>query len=71
LGSVFSQYGEDGRLHPIAYRSRRFFVAEINYEIHDKELMAFTTEYTNKKAIKKAGLSKIGSIQNYYASKSG
>jgi hypothetical protein len=30
--------------------------------------MAFTMEYTNKKTIKKAGLSKIGSIQNYYTS---
>jgi hypothetical protein len=40
LGSVLSQYGEDGQLHPIAYRSRKFFTAEINYEIHDKELLA-------------------------------
>jgi hypothetical protein len=40
LGSVFSQYSEDGRLHPIAYRSYKFSAAEINYEIHDKELLA-------------------------------
>jgi hypothetical protein len=40
LDSEFSQYGEDGQLHPIAYRSRKFFVVEINYEIHDKELLA-------------------------------
>jgi hypothetical protein len=33
--------------------------------------MAFMMEYTNKKTIKKAGLSMIGSIQNYYANKSG
>jgi hypothetical protein len=40
LGSVFSQYGEDGRLHPIAYRSHKFSTVEINYEIHDNELLA-------------------------------
>jgi hypothetical protein len=40
LGSVLSQYGEDGRLHPIAYRSHKFSTVEINYEIHDNELLA-------------------------------
>jgi hypothetical protein len=30
----------DGVLHPIAYHSRQFIAAEINYEIHDKELLA-------------------------------
>jgi hypothetical protein len=40
LGSILSPYGENGRLHPIAYRSRKFFAAEICYEIHDKELLA-------------------------------
>jgi hypothetical protein len=40
LGSVLSQYGEDGRLHPIAYRSPKFSTVEINYQIHDKELLA-------------------------------
>jgi hypothetical protein len=39
LGSIFSQYGKDGRLHPIAYCSRKFFAVKINYEIHDKELL--------------------------------
>ena len=40
LGSVLSQYGDDGRLHPIAFCSRKFSTAEINYEIYDKELLA-------------------------------
>jgi hypothetical protein len=37
---VLSQYSEDGRLHPIAYHPRKFSAVEINYEIHDKELLA-------------------------------
>jgi hypothetical protein len=40
LGSMLSQYGEDGRLHPIAYRSHKFSTVGINYEIHNKELLA-------------------------------
>jgi hypothetical protein len=40
LGSVLYEYGEDGRLHLIAYYSCKFSTAEINYEIHDKELLA-------------------------------
>jgi hypothetical protein len=40
LGSILSQYDKDGRLHPIVYCSRKFSAVEINYEIHDKELLA-------------------------------
>jgi hypothetical protein len=40
LGSILFQYGEDGRLHPIAYHSRKFSTVKINYKIHDKELLA-------------------------------
>jgi hypothetical protein len=40
LDLVLSQYDKDGRLHHIAYHSRKFSTVEINYEIHDKELLA-------------------------------
>jgi hypothetical protein len=40
LGAVLSQKGDDGRLYPVAFHSRKFTLAEINYEIHDKELLA-------------------------------
>jgi transposase InsO family protein len=40
LGGILSQKGDDGKLHPIAFHSRKFSPAEINYEIHDKELLA-------------------------------
>ena len=39
LGAVLSQQDEDNRLHPVAFHSRKFQPAEINYEIHDKELL--------------------------------
>jgi hypothetical protein len=40
LGGALSQVAEDKKLHPNAFHSRKFSPAEINYEIHDKELLA-------------------------------
>jgi hypothetical protein len=40
LGSTLSQTAEDKMLHPNAFHSRKFSPAEINYEIHNKELLA-------------------------------
>ena len=39
IGGVLSQYYED-TLRPIAYYSRKLSPPEINYEVHDKELLA-------------------------------
>ena len=40
LGGVISQPDELRRLHPVAFYSRKFSPAELNYDIHDKELLA-------------------------------
>ena len=45
LGNILSQIGDDGKLHPIAFHSRKFKAAEINYEIHDKELLAILDSF--------------------------
>ena len=37
--------GVDGKLHPVAFYSRKFSAAEINYEIHDKELLAIVDSF--------------------------
>jgi hypothetical protein len=37
-GAVLSQYGDNGKLHPVAFYSKKFSPAEINYDIHDKEM---------------------------------
>src|SRR5436853_769558 len=44
IGGVLSQEVE-GRLHPIAFHSRKMNKHEINYEIHDKELLAITSSF--------------------------
>ncbi|MBW0510243.1 hypothetical protein O181_049958 [Austropuccinia psidii MF-1] len=38
LGAVLSQVNDSGK-HPIAFDSRKMLPAELNYEIHDKELL--------------------------------
>ena len=45
LGSVLSQIGDDEKLHPVAFHSRKFESAEINYEIHDKELRSIVDSF--------------------------
>lgn len=39
IGAILSQVVE-GQLHPIAYHSRSFKPAELNYDVHDKELLS-------------------------------
>jgi hypothetical protein len=40
LGAILSQFGIDGLLHPIAFYSWKLTIAEINYQVYDKELLA-------------------------------
>src|SRR5258705_2913411 len=49
-GSVLSQLQEDTtkqktRTHPVAYLSKQFNPAEINYDIHDKEMLAIVRSF--------------------------
>ena len=45
LGAVLSQFGDGEKLHPVAFHSRKFSATEINYEIHDKELLAIVDSF--------------------------
>ena len=47
---VLSQYGEDGILHPVAFFSTKHSLAESNYEIYDKELMAIVWAFEHWQA---------------------
>jgi len=38
LEGVLSQLCEDEKRHPVAFHSRKFSPAEINYDVHDKEM---------------------------------
>jgi hypothetical protein len=45
LGAVLLQMGTNDKLHPIAFHSRKFSTAEINYEIHDKEILEIVDSF--------------------------
>jgi hypothetical protein len=40
LGGTLSQVSVDKKLHPYTFHSRKFSPIEINYEIHNNELLA-------------------------------
>ena len=40
LIAILSIVNEDNKVHPVAFHSHTFTVAELNYDIHDKELLA-------------------------------
>jgi hypothetical protein len=45
LSGTLSQVAKDKKLHPNAFHSRKFSPAEINYKIHDKELLAIVDSF--------------------------
>ncbi len=47
LSGILHQPDEQGLLHPVAFYSRKFAPAEINYEIYDKELLAIVDSLRN------------------------
>jgi hypothetical protein len=40
MGAVLSQRFEDGKIHPVAFISKKFSPAELNYQIYNKEMLA-------------------------------
>ena len=40
IAGILSQYEPDGEIHPLAFYSRTLHAAELNYDVHDKELLA-------------------------------
>ena len=44
-GGILSQRGDDGHLHPCAFRSSKMNPAEKNYDIYDKELLSIVLAF--------------------------
>jgi len=40
LATIFLVVNKDNEVHPVAFHSSTFTVAELNYDTHDKELLA-------------------------------
>ena len=45
VAGILSQIGPDGKLHPVAFMSKKMSPAECNYEIYDKELLAIVRAF--------------------------
>ena len=45
LGVILSQRARTGTLHPLAFYSRKLLPNEINYQVHDKELLAIVAAF--------------------------
>jgi hypothetical protein len=45
IAAVFSQRGLDGEWHPVSYFSKSMAPAEMNYPIHDKEMLAIVRAF--------------------------
>jgi hypothetical protein len=45
LGVVLSQPIKDNLFHPVGFCSYKFYLANINYEIHDKDLLAIVDAF--------------------------
>lgn len=50
ISGVLQQPDETGHLHPVAFYSRKMSPAEINYEVHDKELLAVIESFRDMRA---------------------
>ena len=40
LAAILSIINEDNKVHPVAFHSRTFTMVKLNYDIHDKKLLA-------------------------------
>ena len=45
VGVVHSQTQKNGRVHPVAFLSRKFSPAVMTYDIHDKEMVAIVLAF--------------------------
>ena len=45
LGAILSIQTDSGEIHPVAFHSRTFSAPELNYDTHDKELLAISEAF--------------------------
>jgi hypothetical protein len=65
VAEVLSQYNDDDISHPVAYFSRKHSLAEINYDIYDKELLAIVQAFKEWRSLLEGSSHTIEFISNY------
>jgi hypothetical protein len=49
LGAILSQLCDEGKWHPVAFHRWKFQPAEINYNVHNKQMMAIMAAFNEWK----------------------
>ena len=65
LTAIISMHTPEGELHAIAFHSRTFTGANLNYDVHDKELMAIFEAFKCWRHYLKGSASPIDVITNH------
>jgi len=65
LGAVLSQCDGNNHLHPVAFYSGKFSPAEINYEIHHKELLAIVYAFKHWRQYCKGAVHQVQVFSDY------
>jgi Reverse transcriptase (RNA-dependent DNA polymerase)/RNase H-like domain found in reverse transcriptase len=63
LAAILSTMDDSGEIHPIAFHSRCFTAAELNYDTHDKELLAIFAAFKAWRHYLEVGMPKFGSVR--------
>ena len=59
LAGILSMQDNDSKIRPIAFLSRTFSGAELNYDVHDKELLAIYEAFHSWRIILKVLVPKM------------
>lgn len=65
MEATISQYDNDGMLRPVAYISKKNSLAECNYKIHNKELLAIINTLKEWE-LELISLLQFNLVTNYY-----
>ena len=65
LAAIISMQTLEGELHPIAFHSCTFTGAELNYNVHDKELMAIFEAFKHWRHFLKGSASPIDVVTDH------
>jgi len=65
IAGILSARIEDGQVHPLAFLSRTLFGAGLDYDTHDKELLAILEAFTTRRHYLESRLHTIDVITGY------
>ena len=65
LGAILSTFDSDGELRPITFHSQTFSGAELNYDVHDKELLAILKVFKRWRHYLKGSATPIDIVTNH------